>query len=125
MNKNKLLGIWMDHSDAYLMELANDTIVTKRIVSETDHKDREDKWDGHEKGIHTKEQHQQSSYYRKIRDAILEYQKVVIFGPTDAKHELFNLLQTDHLFEDINIEVLNADKMTENQMHTFIREYFH
>jgi hypothetical protein len=125
MGKNKFLGIWMDHSDAYLMELINDTIITKSIVSETDHKEREDKWDGHEKGIHTKEQHQQLSYYKKLRDAIIEYQKVVIFGPTDAKNELFNLLKADHLFEGIKIEVLNSDKMTESQMHTFVREYFH
>jgi hypothetical protein len=125
MGKNKLLGIWMDHSDAYLMELINDAIITKSIVSETDHKEKEDNWDGHEKHIHTKEQHQQLSYYKKLRDAIVEYQKVVIFGPTDAKNELFNLLKDDHLFEDISIKVLNSDKMTESQMHTFVREYFH
>jgi hypothetical protein len=125
MGKIKLMGIWMDHSEAYLMELINDTIVTKIIVSESDHKERDDKWDWHEKGIHIKEQHLQLSYYKRLRDAIVEYQEVVIFGPTDAKHELFNILQADHLFEDIRIKVLNADKMTESQMHTFVREHFH
>lgn len=124
MEKNRLLGIWMDHSDAFLMELQNDNIVTNSIISEANRKVREDKWDGHEKGIHTKEQHQQSSYYKKIRDTIVDYQEVVLFGPTDAKSELYNLLRNDHIFENIKIEVLNSDKMTEAQMHTFIREYF-
>ena len=124
MDKRKLLGIWMDHSNAFIMEYKNDTIVTKRIVSETNNKEKEDRWDGHEKHIHTKEQHQQSSYYKKLRDTIIDYQEVVLFGPTDAKNELFNLLKADHLFNDIKIEVLDSDKLTENQMHTLIREYF-
>jgi len=34
MKNIKKLGIWMDHSNAYLMELTNDIIVTNRIVSE-------------------------------------------------------------------------------------------
>ena len=33
MNNIKQLGIWMDHSNAYLMELANEIIVQK-VVSE-------------------------------------------------------------------------------------------
>ena len=74
--------------------------------------------------MHTKEQHQQSSYYKKLRDAIKNYQEVVLFGPTDAKNELLNLLKADHLFENIKIEVKHYDKMTENQMHAFVREYF-
>jgi hypothetical protein len=48
----------------------------------------------------------------------------VLFGPTDAKNELLNQIKTDHLFEGIKIEVKNSDKMTEDQMQTFVRDYF-
>ena len=48
----------------------------------------------------------------------------MLFGPTDAKTELFNLLKADHHFDKINIETKHADKMTENQQHAFVREYF-
>jgi hypothetical protein len=47
-----------------------------------------------------------------------------LFGPTDAKNELLNMVKTDHLFNEIKIEVENSDKMTESQMHTFVRDYF-
>jgi len=124
MKKIKQLGIWMDHSNAFLMELINDTILENSIVSEFTHQEKEDSSIRNEKLMHTKEQHQQSSYYKKLRDAIKNYQEVVLFGPTDAKNELLNLLKTDHLFENIKIEVKNSDKMTENQMHAFVREYF-
>jgi len=124
MKKNKLLGICMDHSNAFLMELANDTIVTNSIVSESAHPEKEFNLYKSEKLIHIKEQHQQSSYYKKLSDIIRDYQEVVLFGPTDAKSELLNLLKVDHLFENIKIEVIDSDKMTENQMQAFVREYF-
>ncbi len=124
MKKTKNLGIWMDHSSAILMSLTNDTIVTNSIVSEFTHQDKVDGLNKSENLMHNKEQHQQSGYYKKIAQAIREYQEVVLFGPTDAKNQLFNLLKDDHLFENIHIEVKDTDKMTETQMHDFVRGYF-
>jgi hypothetical protein len=123
MNNIKKLGIWMDHSNAYLMELAND-IVVQRVVSELTNNDTEFNFYKGEKLVHKKEQHLQISYYKKIGEIIKKYQEVVLFGPTDAKNELLNLIKTDHLFEDIKIEIKNSDKMTEDQMKTFVRDYF-
>jgi len=124
MNKTKSLGIWMDHSNAFLMTLTNDTIVSNRIVSEFTYQDKVDGLNKSENLMHNKEQHQQSGYYKKIGQAIREYQEVVLFGPTNAKNQLFNLLKGDHLFENIHIEVKDTDKMTETQMHDFVRGYF-
>lgn len=123
MNNIRKLGIWMDHSNAYLMELAND-ISVQRVVSELANPETEFNFYKGEKLAHKKEQHLQLSYYKKIGDIIKKYQDVVLFGPTDAKNELINQIKTDHLFEDIKIEVKNSDKMTEDQMKTFVRDYF-
>jgi hypothetical protein len=124
MKNNKRLGICMNHSIAYLMELTNDSIVTNTVVSELSDHEKEFNFNKGEKLIHKKEQHLQLSYYNKLGDIIKKYQEVVLFGPTDAKNELFNLLKTDHIFEDIKIEVKNSDKMTKSQMQTFVFEYF-
>ena len=113
----------MDHSKAFLMELTDDTIVNK-IVSESANQVEEYSSDMHEKLIHQKEQSQLSGYYKKLRNIIKDFKEVVLFGPTNAKNELFNLLKVDHLFESIKIEVKQSDKMTENQMQAFVREYF-
>ena len=123
MNNIRKLGIWMDHSNAYLMELANDIIV-QRVVSELANHETEFNFYKGEKLIHKKEQHLQLSYYKKIGDIIKKYQDVVLFGPTDAKNELLNKIKTDHLFVGIKFEVKNSDKMTEDQMKTFVRDYF-
>ena len=55
--------------------------------------------------MHNKEQQKQSTYFNRIADVIKNYNEVLLFGPTDAKSELLNLLKTDHLFENIKMEV--------------------
>ena len=124
MKNIRQLGIWMDHSNAYLMEFTNDSILTNRVVSEFSKQGAELNHYKGEKLIHKKEQHLQLDYYKKIGDIIKMYQEVVLFGPTDAKNELLNMVKTDHLFNEIKIEVENSDKMTESQMHTFVRDYY-
>ena len=124
MKDIKQAGIWMDHSNAFLLELADDRIETNRVVSELSNPEAEFNSYKGEKLVHKKEQHLQLSYFRKLGEVIKKYKEVVLFGPTDAKNELLNLIRTDHLFEDIKIEVINSDKMTESQMQTFVREYF-
>ena len=124
MKTIKRLGIWMDHSIAYLMELTNDRIIQNSVVSEFTHEEKEFSLSKNEKLMHNKEKHQQSSYYKKLCDSIKNYQEVILFGPTSAKNELLNLLRTDHLFDNIKIEIKDTDKMEENQMHAFVREYY-
>jgi len=53
-----------------------------------------------------------------------DYDEVLLFGPTNAKNELVNILKVDHHFDEIKIEVKPADKMTENQQLAFVKEHF-
>lgn len=124
MKLTKQLGIWMDHSNAHLMKLVNGIIETNNIESQSeDVVDQQDAFKD-ESHILNKEQGLLSSYYKKLGDQILEYDEVLLFGPTEAKSELMNLLNVNHLFDKIKIEVKPADKMTEIQMITFVKEYF-
>ncbi|MEO7043710.1 MAG: hypothetical protein ABI091_00280, partial [Ferruginibacter sp.] len=71
-----------------------------------------------------KEQQQESEYYKVLGESIKNYDQVLLFGPTNAKIELSNILEDDLSFSKIKIEIRQADKMTENQEHAFVREYF-
>ena len=124
MKKNKQLGIWMDHSNAVLMELTNDIIIEKTVASELTQDEKYLSLSKNEIFLHSKEQHFQSRYYKKLSDAIRNYHEVILFGPSDAKNELLNLLNADHLFEKIKIEVKHSGKMSLNRMHDFVRAYF-
>ena len=124
MTNAKNLGIWMDHASAHLMEFTTDPIQTKTIASKFTHEAKEQSLGKSERLMHNKEQHEQSEYYKVLGNAIRNYEDVVLFGPTDAKIELLNVLRADHRFAKTKIEIKQADKMTENQQHAFVRDHF-
>lgn len=124
MLKTKKLGIWMDHASAHVMEFLTDSVDTKTIISKSTHEEKVQSMNKGESQMHVKEQHQQVDYYRELGEVILNYHDVFLFGPTDAKVELFHILRTDHRFAEIKIEVKKTDKMSENQQHAFVKEHF-
>ncbi|MEO5602319.1 MAG: hypothetical protein ABIR06_15465 [Cyclobacteriaceae bacterium] len=124
MTNQKKLGIWMDHANAHLLEYT--ALGGEEKVADTalTHEAKEHTAAGSENVIHNKEQQQQTEYYKKLGDAIRNFDEVVLFGPTNAKAELLNVLKADHRFENIKIEVQQADKMTDKQQQAFVKEYF-
>ena len=117
MGNAKKLGIWMDHTIAHLMEFTNEPFEVKTIES---------KFDPNKalKAADVKELRKQFVYYRKIGDVIKDYYQVILFGPTDAKQELFDILSEDDRFVKIKLEIKETDRMTRNQLHLFVNEYF-
>ena len=124
MKKENCIGIWMDHSSANLMEFTTDPIETNTIESQFTHQEKEDGLVKSESLMHNKEQHEQKAFYKYLEGKILGYTDVILFGPTNAKVELYNISKTNHLYKDIKIEVVEADKMTENQQHAFVKKHF-
>ena len=126
MKSTKQLGIWMDHSTAHLVKISNGTIETNMIESQPEVQADADEQIVYKDESHSlnKEKRQLSTYYKELGDQILENDEVVLFGPTEAKSELVNLLKENHLFDKIKIEVKPADKMTEVQRNIFVKEYF-
>ena len=108
----KNLGIWMDHSHAHLVEFATDPVTTHVISNSLSQHSPED-------GTQ-----QLAEYYRKLRDIILNFHHVLLFGPTSAKVELLNLCRADHKFSHVRIETRDSDKMTQNEQQAFVRDYF-
>jgi hypothetical protein len=124
MKTKRILGIWMDHSVAQLSEYSNGNFMTETIESKpkslVNEEDLYYKDESHELN---KEQSQLAAYYKKLSDSILNYEEVLLFGPTDAKSELVNTIKDNHLFEKIKIVVKPADKMTEIEQHEFLKEF--
>lgn len=124
METTKQLGIWMDHSIAYLMELSNGIIVTNTIESKSVFLERKENLKLDESLMQNKEQNKLMDYFRKISNVIKDYDEVLLFGPAEAKNKLLNILKDDHHFDKINITIKLADKMTENQQQAFVKQYF-
>lgn len=124
MSTQKRVGIWMDHSHAHLIEFNAGEVDKKVIASAFTRQEKEESFSKSENIMHHKEQHQQAEYYKKLSEEIKKYDEVILFGPTNAKAELLNTCREDHLFEKIKIHVEQTDKLTENQQHAFVRDYF-
>lgn len=124
MKDKRQLGIWMDHSIAYLIEVTSDGIISKMMESESNHTEIVENLT--ENGHHLQQRgvNQQKIYYERLSDVIKEYDEVVLFGPGVAKNELINILNENHHFDKIKIEIVQKDKMTENQQVAFVKEYF-
>ena len=124
MKSTKKLGIWMDHSTAHLMKFSETPFEIETIESKFTHEEKEKKLAKGESFMHHKEQQMQSDYFKKIAKVILIYDKVLLFGPTNAKSELFNLLAEDNRFVKIKICIKDTDKMNAHQRQDYINEHF-
>lgn len=124
MKTIKKLGIWMDHSVAHLIEFSSEVKATHSIKCDFSHTDKEHTLQRSESEMHNKEQQKQATFYKEIAAEIIKYNEVLLFGPTDAKIELYNSLKKNHLFETIKMECKTADKMTDKEQHLFVKEYF-
>ena len=123
MKKTKKLGIWMDHSIAHIIELKNNSISSKTIASDSSQGEKENI--GKDESLRQNtEQDQLSEFFKKLSTVIIDYQEVLLFGPTNAKTELHNLLKEDSHFKSIKIEVETTDNLTENQIQAYVKEHF-
>jgi peptide subunit release factor 1 (eRF1) len=123
MKTNNNLGIWMDHTTADLIDLAsknNNRSIVSKFTSET----KEEALARSEILMHNKRQQMHEKFYKKIGDEILNYDHVLLFGPTNAKVELDNYLNKDLHFKDIKIDIETADKMTDNEKDAFVKNHF-
>ena len=122
--QTKNLAIWMDPSNAHLMEFATDPITTEIISNKPHHREKKHTQVISEDSLRLSEQHQQAEYYQKLSAIILNFQDVLLFGPTGAKMELLNLLRSDQQFKDIRLDIKESDKMSQNKQHAFVRDHF-
>ena len=119
MKTTKHLGIWMDNSTAHVIESGQETVETNAIYLK-----HEQGSGSNENLMHNREQRLQTEYYKDLSEFIKNYEEVILFGPTNAKVELMNILKEDQHFSKIKIDVKSADKMTYNQQLAFVKDYF-
>lgn len=124
MKSIKQLGIWMDHSVANLIELSNDKMARRTVKLIPAFPGSVENLRLNESLINNKENDHLTDFYQKISDIIKKFDEVLLYGPTQAKTELFNQLKKNIHFDRIKIDVQPAENMTENQQEAFVKKYF-
>jgi hypothetical protein len=124
MQNPKKLAVYLDHSQATLFNFGIAAIEFDSIESEFNNQGKKEILQKGESHLHNKEQHLQHKYYENIGKAILDFNSVLLFGPTNAKTELFNVLMESSKFGKVEIKVKTSDKLTKNQQLEFVNNYF-
>ncbi len=117
------LGVCMDHFSAHFIEF--DAAHTAQKNGPVFYSEEGSHHTGSSEQMkHNREQHLITAYYKKIAEAIKDYSDIILFGPTDAKTELLNLIKSDAHFAHIKMNTASTDKMTENEQQAFVKNYF-
>lgn len=113
----------MDYSMAYLMELTSNPFEIKTVESTSF--DTSTIYPINTLPILLeKRKRLLFSYYNKIAREINNYDRIILFGPTNAKIEFFDVLSEDERFLKTKIEITNTDQMNAAEQHQFIKNYF-
>ncbi len=121
MGTSKKLGIWIDHSMAYLMEFTSTPFEIK--IVESDSEELACNATTFEELMVTKKR-LLFTYYNKIAREMKNYNQFILFGPNNAKLELFDVLSEDDYFFNTTVEIKKTDSMTFAEQHKFIKAYF-
>ena len=127
-----LIGVWIDKSQA---KIISSTKILGTILSDIDNRPRYE-GEGREYGRFgnqymtlekTKQnrlKQQEANYLKEVAASMEPYDRVLIFGPAGCKNRLKNALEDDHKTRGKVIDVVTAERMTDNQLVAFVREYF-
>jgi ADP-heptose:LPS heptosyltransferase len=120
---SKKIGIWMDHSHAHLKEFRSEAMESFEKEYDLATQKKAHLFHG-ESSMHNKEESLHTEFYKNLSKVIAEYKEVLLFGPTEAKSELYNVLKADHQFANIKIEVKNSGQLSDKQERAVIRAHF-
>lgn len=128
------MGLWIDHRKALIVTVSGKGEKTSVIESKAEK--QPGRFDGVRSTTPYEAQKVQAdgrqdvkfadklnSYYDEVISALRNAESILLFGPGEAKSELKNRLEDDHLAHLIQA-VETADQMTDPQIAAKVREYF-
>jgi hypothetical protein len=132
----KYLGIWLDHSKAHLIESENKDTKIETLLSGYSKQMRiegekpagirlgNNRSTNNEYSEHHRKIEMLMHYYKILTDRVKRYDETVLFGPTNAKVELFDLLLKDSKTTHVHLHREDCSRMSEHEMADFVKDYF-
>ena len=132
----KYIGLWIDHEKAYIVTVAGEQVTTSFLESEVEGRSKPSAGSRSKKSPYGPQDvsserktegrrgQQLSRYYREVMGIIGDADRVLIFGPGEARIELEKEIKKSKQFAARVMAVEPADKMTENQMAAKVKKFF-
>ena len=124
MKATRKVGIWLDHTTARVIEYNTEELKATTLKSDLIGLDNQDSLQYSESLLHNKENQRLKAFYKSIIAIIKDYDEILLFGPTGAKVELFNLIREEHKYDHLKIETKSTEKMTPPEEHAFVVNHF-
>ena len=139
----KYIGIWLDHRKAFIASFTKnqpfvdenqemieciDSNIERRVRLSGGSRSRKTPYGPQEISVDSKQEDrirgQLSKYYRQIMERAGDADRILIFGPGEAKIELKKEIEKSKAFAGKINKIESADKMTKRQIAAKVRTYF-
>jgi len=131
----KKIGIWLDQKEANIITLLDDSFQKKTIYSDIEFRERYDgekkqfgrfgdQYLNSEQSKSNKISEQTNRYLNTIISEIKNVDELFVFGPAQTKIKLERAIQNHPNLTSKLKEILNAEKMSENQKVAYVKNYF-
>lgn len=135
----KQVGVWIDHSKAHFVGYKNgraeliETVDSpfesmKRFEGETDDKTRFTTNPLHASNNEYRKnnitQNELNEYFKLMEGKLTNFEDILLFGPGTVKEQLRNKLRDNKTFGGKWLAVQPSDKLTDNQLLAFVRDFF-
>ncbi len=136
--ENKKIGVWVDQKQAFLVTCENKQVSLKekvespiesmvRYPGETDSKTKMKSnfaASNNEHKTNNIHQEQLKKYISILKEKLNGYDEILLFGPGVFKNQFLKYISSDKGFSSVKVHTLDADKMTSNQLLTFVKNHF-
>lgn len=139
MQNYKQVGVWIDHSKAHvigfnqgqaqLLETIDSPYENMRRI-EGEKKDltrfspNPDHGSNNEHKKHNTTQNELNEYLRMMEQKLQSFDDILLFGPGTMKEKMKNRLREKKAFEGKWLSIASSDKLTENQLLAFVRDFY-
>ena len=138
-NSFKQVGVWIDHSKAHLIGYNKGNAVLietvdspyesmKRYEGESDDKTRFSPNPEHASNNEYKKnnitQNELNEYFKMMEGKLQGFDDILLFGPGTVKDQMRNRLRDNKAFNGKWLSVESSDKLTENQLLAFVRDFY-
>jgi len=131
----KKTGIWLDQKEASIITLADDSFQKKTIYSDIETRERfegekkqfgrfGDQYLNNEQSKSNRISEQTSRYLNAILSELKNTDELFLFGPAQTKVKLEKAILNNPDLSSKLKEILNAEKMSENQKVAYVKKYF-
>ena len=139
----KYVGIWLDHREAFVISLVKDqpfadgnqemierieSDIERRVKLSGGSRTRKTPYGPQEISVDSKQEDrfklQMREYFKEILLRIIDADRILVFGPGEAKIELKKEIEKSKRFANIIKEIESADKMTKRQIAAKVRAFF-